>query len=544
MKMPFSTDVITSADELYGRKELIESLQISAKMNINVQLIGTRRFGKTCIFRSMCNVLSKEDSPCYPIYLDFKCVSSAVSGTSDVYKYIVSVIVCNLFQSCILDNDELTFNETINIKPHKTWSHVFGQLSSLGPSDALGLFQEFIPWIADLLGKPILLMIDEYEYLIKYSLNCPDDFFAIRNLATETLTDTGQRILVFWVAGAETWKHIGEVTGSGWGNTMHSPTYVDPLEKEDFLKMWNDEVQNVESEAKRSLLMSKAEFAWEKSGGIPFYGKLIGTEFLVKKNAVVDYTLLQTFFDEILKGNMSKDEKQILKSLSTLARRFQETPALKSLINKGLVKYDDKLKRHQITIGFLSDYLKTLDFITVTKMPQTFKIVDEIRKLIENINSQRPHDMIFRPINEEVSLAIGMRSLVCDENTMLTFAAATYKMYLERSAGKTVFADGSERIVYGKKLPFGFKKSYDPVKPESGKFARAVDRLRQTYIHLFDNNRPINSQMDETEMLDFFINKSILPLRPAEFAELQMGVLNKFIIELENMRESICGQHW
>lgn len=540
MKVPFSTDVITSADELYGRGDLLESLRMSAMMHINVQLIGTRRFGKTCLFRTICNELSNDESPCYPVYLDFKCVSGAVSGTSDVYKYIVSVIFANLFQSGIIDSDEMTFNETIKILPNKSWSNIYGQLGSLGSSDSLGLFQEMIPWFADLLGKPVMLMIDEYEYLIKYSLSCPDDFFAIRNLATETLPETGQRILVFWVAGAETWKHIGEVTGSGWGNTMHSPTYVDPLEKDDFLKMWNDDTQKVESEEKRNLLMSKAEFAWEKSGGVPFYGKLIGREFIVKKNAEIDFTLLQIFFDEILKGNISKDEKLILKELSTLPRRKPETPALKSLINKGLVRYDEDKKRHQITIGFLADYLKTLDFVTATKMPPTVRIVDEICKLIENINSQKPKNMIFKPVNEELSLAIGMKEVACDNNTMLNFSAATYKMYLERSAEKSVFEDGSEKNVFGKKLPFGFKKAYDPKQPENGKFARAVDRLRQTYIHLFDNNRPVNSQMDEAEMLNYFIGKPILPLKPEEFAELQMGVLKKFKLELENMREFIC----
>ena len=209
-------------------------------------------------------------------------------------------------------------------------------------------------------------------------------------------------------------------------------------------------------------------------------------------------------------------------------------------MNKGLVKYDEEKKRHQVTIGFLSDYLKTLDIVAVTKMPPTFKLVDDICKLIENINSQRPKDMIFRPVNEEASLAIEMKSLVYDQHAMLTFAAATYKMYLERSAGKSIFDDGTEKMVFGKKLPEGFRKAFIPNKPESGKFARAIDRLRQTYIHLFDNNRPVNSQMDEVEMLNYFIGKPILPLKPEEFSELQMGVLNKFKLELEKMRESIC----
>lgn len=542
MNIPFSTDVITSADQLYGRKELLDSLRMSAMMNINVQLIGTRRFGKTCLFRTMYSELLQDNSPCFPVYLDFKCVSGAVSGTSEVYNYIVSVIISNLFQSGILDNEEMTFNETIKITPQKNWNVVFGQLKSLRSSDSLGLFQEIIPWFADLLGKPVLLMIDEYEYLIKFSLSSPDDFFAIRNIATETLSNNGQRILVFWVAGADTWKHIGEVTGSGWGNTMHSPTYVDPLEKEDFVKMWNDESNKVNIESKRNLLISKTDYVWEKSGGVPFYGKLIGREYLLKANEEVDYTLLQNLFDEILNGNISKEEKSILKSLSTLARKMPDTSALKSLINKGLVIYDESQKRHHISIGFFSDYLKTLDIISVTKMPPTYNLVDDICRLMENINNHQSQNMIFKPVNEGTSLAIDMKTVVSDEDSMLTFAAAAYKMYLERSGEKRIFDDGQERIVFGKKLPEGFRKTYDPNRPEDGKFARALDRLRHTYIHLHSTSRPVNSQMDTDEMLIYFTNKSILPFNPNEFLELQLGVLKKFKLELERMRDFICGK--
>ncbi len=541
MRPPFNTDVITSAEELYGRKALLDYLREAARMCVNIQLIGTRRFGKTCLFRTMCRELSNDNSPCYPVFLDFKNVSGAVSGTPDVYKYIVSAVLASLFQSGILEKECIPFGDgSVLLTPDKSWYRIYSQLKNLGSSESLGLFQEIIPWFADLLGKPVMLMIDEYEYLIKYSLSCPDDFFAIRNLATESFPDTGQRILVFWVAGAETWKHIGEVTGSGWGNTLNSPTYLEPLEKEDFIKMWNDEANKVEDESKRDMLLSKAEFAWEKSGGVPFYGKLIGREFLLRKNADIDYTLLHTFFDEILKGNMSKDEKLILKELSSLARRKSETTELKSLINKGLVIYDDNSKRHRITIGFLADYLKTLDFVAATRMPPTYGIVDEICRLIENINRNRPYNMIFKPVNEELSLAIEMKNVVCDQHTMLVFSAAIYKMYLERSASKYIAEDGQEKNYFGKNLPPGFRKRIDPEHPEWGMFARAVDRLRQTYIHLFDNNRPVKSQIDEVEMLNFFIGKSVLPLKPEEYSELQMGVLNKFKQELENMRDYVC----
>lgn len=541
MSIPFNTDVITSADQLYGRQELLDSLRMAAAMNINIQLIGTRRFGKTCLFRTMYRELSSDDSTCYPVYLDFKSVSGAISGTSAVYKYIISVVISSMCQSGILDSDELTFAGTVVIKPNKAWNNVYGQLNALQSSDSLGLFQEAIPWLADLLGKPILMLIDEYEYMIKFSFSSPDDFFAIRNLSTETLPCSDQRILVFWVAGAETWKHLGEVTGSGWGNTMNSPTYVEPLEKEEFLRMWTDEVAKVNSEESRNFLIGKAEFAWEKSGGVPLYGKLIGREYLLKKNADVDFKLLQNLFDEILEGNIGQEEKTILKSLSTLARRMTDSKALTDLMNKGLVVYDEETKRHRIGIGFLADYMKKLDVVAVTRMPQTYRIVDEICKLIEHINNHCPHDMIFKPVNEEVSLAIDMKKVTTDTESMLTFASAAYKTYLERSAQKVRLDNGEEKNIFGRKLPIGFRKTVDSANPENGQFARALDRLRQTYIHLYNTARPVNNQMDVDEMLEYFIGKKIQPFKPNEFKELQLGVLNKFKQELEKMLDYVCG---
>ena len=69
--VPFSKHTITSVDELFGRDDLVEKLIAYAKRKENVALIGTRRFGKTCIFRSLINFFhGLEDSPVFPIFLD------------------------------------------------------------------------------------------------------------------------------------------------------------------------------------------------------------------------------------------------------------------------------------------------------------------------------------------------------------------------------------------------------------------------------------------------------------------------------------------
>ena len=69
---PFSKHTIDSLDQLFGRKDLVDKLLAYAKRKENVALIGTRRFGKTCLFKSLQkHFLIDEEAPVFPVFLDF-----------------------------------------------------------------------------------------------------------------------------------------------------------------------------------------------------------------------------------------------------------------------------------------------------------------------------------------------------------------------------------------------------------------------------------------------------------------------------------------
>jgi predicted AAA+ superfamily ATPase len=86
----FSQIEITDPEKLFGRKELIDKLFALANRHDNVAIIGTRRFGKTCLLKCMETKLRQDNkSKSYPIYFDFKEVGLIINSAtaSKVYNF-------------------------------------------------------------------------------------------------------------------------------------------------------------------------------------------------------------------------------------------------------------------------------------------------------------------------------------------------------------------------------------------------------------------------------------------------------------------------
>ena len=71
---PFIVGIdITSTKDLFGRNREIETLISCAKRKGNAGIIGARRFGKTCLMKSLETYLVNNSSiGAYPLYFDVK----------------------------------------------------------------------------------------------------------------------------------------------------------------------------------------------------------------------------------------------------------------------------------------------------------------------------------------------------------------------------------------------------------------------------------------------------------------------------------------
>ena len=510
MRHPFEIFDITNKEYLYGRDALIKKLIILAKRCENASIIGARRFGKTCLLKSISAFLKENDDiPVYPLYLDFK--TEDLKGTDAAYRYMISSLLVSLYNEGLFTNEE-NFG-AVNIKPSEDWTDIDEQLMSLSSVRLQSCLKRVVLFFAELLDKTILFIIDEYEYLFKYILDTPASFMKLRDLST-TINEDGLRPFIFWISGAVNWDHLCTDLGSGECNPISATEYVTPIDKPDFIKMWNDECELIDDNEKKELLKNNCEFAWEKSGGVPFYGKLIGG-YILRNHTKPNYSICSPCFKEMIK-TLSIPEVNILKDVSKNELSITQSIAVGDLIEKGIITKDKK--KYIMTIMFLKEYLID-DFadtnLTTPKKKEHETLVAEIGQIIENINktqSNKRRKTIFKPTIDSVSTYKDLTGPCYSSDLFAEFSCAIYRIYFEwtkESKPKEL-------------LPNRSFKNND--------FSQYVDIARHSLgkAHQMDTFELAEGKKTKTDMLLSLLGSANEPKDPEEFYKLQLGFLKLF----------------
>lgn len=509
----FSKHTIVLIDDLFGRKEIIEKLQAYAKRRENVALIGTRRFGKTCLFKSLNNYfLSAEEAPVFPVYLDFKEVAFVISGTPEVYRFILARLIEELCKAGFYTKSD-DFS-SLDILPSGKWDDNYENLLPLKVVKLNSVLNEMIRYFSSILDKTILFMIDEYEHLFQESFSNPEGFMPLRTLSSEN--EKGKvKPFAFWIAGAVGWKELCSMIGSGELNVINTSLKVMPLEKEDFEDLWKYEVSLCQDKKMGNKLLSRLDFVYQKTGGIPYYAKMVGTYYLVEGKDP-EYTLLSDYFDQIY-NSLNDAERKLAKDLAILPRNCKDSIELRALIDKGLVHNVNN--KYEIRIGFFVDYLKTIaNDISIKITAKAEELTEDIFRLFTIINEQRKRrkgEIIFDKVEVDFDLVRHHKKVCQSEDDFKVFIGAVYLSLLEKSK-----SEGKS----GNKLP--------PI-INHGSFRNAVDILRHVYGgHLEEKMEFEAGQMTKSTALKFFTGTDIVPYHPDEFGKLQIAVLTKYKEEL------------
>ena len=158
--IPFRTNGIENPKLLFGRQEELQNLCDYAAGLHQVEIIGTRRFGKTCLVKSFVS-LQKENtnSKVYPIYLDP--YTDGIRGTANVYRYITAKILSNLYIDGYIDETILALDE-YKITPNKKWEKVYKRLENVADEiDQICIFDEALEIFSEQLKQTFLLIFDE-----------------------------------------------------------------------------------------------------------------------------------------------------------------------------------------------------------------------------------------------------------------------------------------------------------------------------------------------------------------------------------------------
>ena len=522
MKQAFEITDITDIDKLYGREPLKKKLSILAKRCENTSIIGARRFGKTSLLKSMVNYIRVNDEiKVYPIYLDFK--TEDLKGTDVAYRYMISIFVTNLFVDGIFTKKE-TFG-TVSLTPSDEWTEIDEQIQSLTGARLQSCLKRIIVFFASYLEKTILFIIDEYEYLFKYVLDSPASFMKLRELST-SIIDDDLRPFVFWISGALSWDHLCSVIGSGECNPISATEFVEPIGKSDFISMWNDECDLIEDEILRKFVVSAVNFAWEKSGGVPFYGKLIGA-YVLRNASLPEYSICVPFFKEMLQKTLSVAETNILKQLSKGVNVPKHSLGFSSLQEKGFI-IEEKSKS-LLSINFLKEYLiadMADNSIGKSKKSEHESLVLEIGQLIENINKtqeNKSRKYIFKPTVDSVSTYKDLTGPCFSSDLFAEFSCALYRIYFEWTK------DAKPRDL----LPNNNFKYND--------FAQLIDIARHSLgkAHQMDTFQLGDGKMSKSDMLLRLLGSVNEPKDPDEFYKLQIGFLRLFKSTLTDIQNFV-----
>ena len=522
--IPFSNHDISNPKFLFGRSNLLELLIDHAERLDQIELIGARRFGKTCILKCLCTLLKCEgEHNAYPIYLDLK--SHGIKGTCNVYKYISSVIISNLTVDGWLDDSIITYS-SISITPSCKWREVYKQFNDISDVNTISdFFENIIEDYSELLEQTFLLLFDEYEYMANSAFDRIDGFMLIREISNKE-----NRPISFWLAGATPWKNFVEsepntkIGGSGEFNGITLQKFVRPIDRNSFHEMWEYECGSLIEDSLKTKILKLESDVFELTGGIPFYAKSIGVNICVN-SVLPDFTSIEGQLVEMEKI-FSDNEKKILRDIVRNHKTYSEplSISLRNLLNYGLIIKDNKNKC-SIPFKLYSDYIKAhiIEQQAVkTEMRTIDSLVDSVENLIYTINENyiRNHpNHMFDPSNDTPLQYKYLRTQCVDRGRFSNFIDAIYILHWEGS---------KENGVSGAKLPHSYKYSM---------FRRAIDRLRHTFgnAHQTDKLETIGNQLDKGSAIEVFTGSQSEPHVPSDWLNLQENILKQYIEELKKI---------
>lgn len=443
---PFITgEDIEVRENLFGRDKEIETLSSIARRHEIAGIVAPRRFGKTCALKTMRTILRETNEDAYPVF--FSAHDYGVRNcTDESYCRLAAAIATQMCRDGILPEGEFVlYRKTpVVISSEEIENYEsFQELSSERQREAFIRLAEHLRRSADNPHKYLLLLLDEVDYLLLTAFESPDDFQRLRTAATQK-----QALVKFWVAGPASWKSMCNSVGSPGLNCGLQNISLPPLQHEDFIKMWEKECSTIDDVAVKEKTMSTIEYAFKKSGGVPFYAKFIGRQFQIQPDAPVDppYLIVRDYLKEMFDNRFfTKEERSIMRRLSRKPINFGNSAAegVKLLIDKGLARESGEYV--ELSMDYLADYLRACDIevgsceeerVEESETVKINELVNSINSIIGDINDTylaKKHKFVFESPGSALSDDERIRMVCRSKEDFGDFLAVVYSMYYERS---------------------------------------------------------------------------------------------------------------
>lgn len=542
--IPFQTDItITDMTQLFGRDDQMRMLLNSAERHDNVGIIGSRRFGKTCLLQCAYNEIKKSKNDIIPIFFDAHGLSIK-HDTDLVYRKIVSLILTELCIREIISEGELVLSRLIRIQVCEDLESNEEELSKFSSERQRSSLEKIIKFLKDK-NVYVICIFDEVEYLLLEALNEVRDFARFRVLAQE------EEMFNFWIASSVSWDELCSKTGSPELNGGLTPIPVPPLSQIDFSTMWEYEVASINDSNTQQFLRSVKEYAFDKSGGIPFYAKEIG-KFICTSNKQIlpDYSIVRSHLKLLWQNRFIDDiERNILTIIAQNDINYGEVvpDGIKSLEEKGIIVSSSN--KYSLKFGYLKDFilasLKDINTDTIQEADIEWGNL-EIEELVQHIvfyrkrlnthwkdNNLYHHrsdgstrkNALFEARDEDSNLFDILKEKCLDRKTYTSFTGALYTLYYEGSYSGNTLPRG-----YDMNTTNGCQHSFPPA-------IKIVDAQRHMFLH--PNYSPNHTNQINAEKVYELLNNGKNFVSKEDYERVQKYVLTIIVKELDCMLKHI-----
>lgn len=542
--IPFQTSItITDMTQLFGRDDQMRMLLNSAERHDNVGIIGSRRFGKTCLLQCAYNEIKKSKNDIIPIFFDAHRLSIK-HDTDLVYRKIISLILTELCIREIISKGELVLSRLIRIQVCEDLESNEEELSKFSSERQRSSLEKIIKFLKDK-NVYVICIFDEVEYLLLEALNEVRDFARFRVLAQE------EEMFNFWIASSVSWDELCSKTGSPELNGGLTPIPVPPLSQIDFSTMWEYEVASINDPNTQQFLRSVKEYAFDKSGGIPFYAKEIG-KFICTSNKQIlpDYSIVRSHLKMLWQNRFIDNiERNILTIIAQNDINYGEVvpDGIKSLEEKGIVVSSSN--KYSLKFGYLKDFilasLKDINTDTIQEADIEWGNL-EIEDLVQHIvfyrkrlnthwkdNNLYHHrsdgstrkNALFEARDEDSNLFDILKEKCLDRKTYTSFTGALYTLYYEGSYSGNTLPRG-----YDMNTTNGCQHSFPPA-------IKIVDAQRHMFLH--PNYSPNHTNQINAEKVYELLNNGKNFVSKEDYERVQKYVLTIIVKELDCMLKHI-----
>jgi hypothetical protein len=489
-------------EKIYGREELIKELLTTIKRGTNRQIQGEKRFGKTTVLKC----LEKELIGKYlAINLDCKTLTP-FKGTVNFYRFLIAKIIAETENQFKLGGGYRF--RSFEIESSKYYEDVYDKLLEIKDHKIQIILEQVIRDIVDITDTTIVLLLDEYEYLMTHILNEPQGFMILRNISDET-NSKGIKFFTYILSGSWSWIKMCSKTGSPeLNNQGASIIHIRDIEYSDFNEMVINE--------KLALEEYNGEVLYQLSGGIPFYAKVISNT-LHSKKGTLHHSILSSHFSTIIE-NLDEREKELVNLVLSEAK--VDPKRCFNLESRGILK---EIKgKHVINGEFLKAYLKEeLHFNIVSAESEISNLVETVFNLFEQVNKQsilKTNKEIFESVHDENSMRRSMKICCNNQSTFESFISVLYKCFYERS----------NKML---RMPNNLRES---------NIKKEIDSFRQCYQHLSSSRdfRPNKNQIPLIDLMKEYLKEERLP-HEGDYLQLQSGILKKMVSFLEELKREI-----